>query len=145
MVSINTTNWNDFVSAFPQIESRLIGFDRVFDAVQRVNTAESNFPPYNIKKIDDENYEIQIALAGFLKSELGITVEDGNLIVKGEQAETSKSEFLHKGIAERNFTRTWSLAESVKVSGSELKDGVLTINLVNKIPDELKPQSIKIK
>ena len=145
MVSINTTNWNDFVSAFPQIESRLIGFDRVFDAVQRVNTAESNFPPYNIKKIDDENYEIQIALAGFSKSELDITVEDGNLIVKGEQAETSKTEYLHKGIAERNFTRTWSLAESVKVSGSELKDGVLTINLVNKIPDELKPQSIKIK
>ena len=135
MVSINTTNWNDFVSAFPQIESRLIGFDRVFDAVQRVNTAESNFPPYNIKKIDDENYEIQIALAGFLKSELGITVEDGNLIVKGEQAETSKTEYLHKGIAERNFTRTWSLAESVKVSGSELKDGVLTINYLNKIPD----------
>ena len=145
MVSINTTNWNDFVSAFPQIESRLIGFDRVFDAVQRVNTSEANFPPYNIKKIDDENYEIQIALAGFSKSELGITVEDGNLIVKGEQAETSKTEYLHKGIAERNFTRTWSLAESVKVSGSELKDGVLTINLVNKIPDELKPQSIKIK
>jgi len=91
MVSINTTNWNDFVSAFPQIESRLIGFDRVFDAVQRVNTSEANFPPYNIKKIDDENYEIQIALAGFSKSELDITVEDGNLIVKGEQAETSKN------------------------------------------------------
>jgi len=145
MVSINTTNWNDFVSAFPQIESRLIGFDRVFDAVQRVNTTEANFPPYNIKKIDDENYEIQIALAGFSKSELDITVEDGNLIVKGEQAETSKTEYLHKGIAERNFTRTWSLADTVKVSGSELKDGVLTINLVNKIPDELKPQSIKIK
>jgi molecular chaperone IbpA len=145
MVSINTTNWNDFVSAFPQIESRLIGFDRVFDAVQRVNTSEANFPPYNIKKIDDENYEIQIALAGFSKSELDITVEDGNLIVKGEQAETSKTEYLHKGIAERNFTRTWSLADTVKVSGSELKDGVLTINLVNKIPEELKPQSIKIK
>ena len=145
MVSINTTNWNDFVSAFPQIESRLIGFDRVFDAVQRVNTSEANFPPYNIKKIDDENYEIQIALAGFSKSELDITVEDGNLIDKGEQAETSKTEYLHKGIAERNFTRTWSLADTVKVSGSELKDGVLTINLVNKIPDELKPQSIKIK
>ena len=145
MVSINTTNWNDFVWALPQIESRLIGFDRVFDAVQRVNTSEANFPPYNIKKIDDENYEIQIALAGFSKSELDITVEDGNLIVKGEQAETSKSEYLHKGIAERNFTRTWSLADTVKVSGSELKDGVLTINLVNKIPDELKPQSIKIK
>ena len=55
MVRLSTTNWNDFVSAFPQIESRLIGFDRVFDAVQRVNTSEANFPPYNIKKLDDEN------------------------------------------------------------------------------------------
>ena len=145
MVSINTTNWNDFVSAFPQIESRLIGFDRVFDAVQRVNTSEANFPPYNIKKIDDENYEIQIALAGFSKSELDITVEDGNLIVKGEQAETSKTEYLHKGIAERNFTRTWALADDVKVTGSKLKDGVLTISLVHEIPEDKKPTSIEIK
>ena len=145
MVSINTTNWNDFVSAFPQLESRLIGFDRIFDAVQRSHHPESNFPPYNIKKVDDENYEIQIALAGFSKSELEITVEDGKLIVKGEQDSTNENEYLHKGIAERNFTRTWTLADTVKVSGSELKDGVLTINLVNVIPDELKPQSIKIK
>ena len=145
MVSINTTNWNDFVSAFPQIESRLIGFDRVFDAVQRVNTAESNFPPYNIKKIDDENYEIQIALAGFSKSELDIVVEDGNLVVKGEQNHTPKAEFLHKGIAERNFTRTWALADDVKVTGSKLKDGVLTISLVHEIPEEKKPTSIEIK
>jgi molecular chaperone IbpA len=145
MVSINTTNWNDFVSAFPQLESRLIGFDRVFDAVQRSHHPESNFPPYNIRKVDDENYEIQIALAGFSKSELEITVEDGKLIVKGEQNCTSEREYLHKGIAERNFTRTWTLADTVKVSGSELKDGVLLISLVNIIPEDKKPQSIKIK
>ena len=145
MVRLSTTNWNDFVSAFPQIESRLIGFDRVFDAVQRVNTSEANFPPYNIKKLDDENYEITLALAGFKKSELSVVVEDGNLIVKGEQAETSKSEFLHKGIAERNFTRTWALADEVKVSGSKLEDGVLTISLVHEIPEEKKPIDIKIK
>jgi len=145
MVRLSTTNWNDFVSAFPQIESRLIGFDRVFDAVQRVNTSEANFPPYNIKKLDDENYEITLALAGFKKSELSVVVEDGNLIVKGEQAETSKSEFLHKGIAERNFTRTWALADEVKVSGSKLEDGVLTISLVHEIPEEKKPVEIKIK
>ena len=145
MVRLSTTNWNDFVSAFPQIESRLIGFDRVFDAVQRVNTSEANFPPYNIKKLDDENYEITLALAGFKKSELSVVVEDGNLIVKGEQAETSKSEFLHKGIAERNFTRTWALADDVKVTGSKLKDGVLTISLVHEIPEEKKPTSIDIK
>ena len=148
MVSINTTNWNDFVSAFPQIESRLIGFDRVFDAVTRLHTVEggqsNSFPPYNIKKLDAENYEIQIALAGFSKSELDITVEDGNLVVKGEQ-EKSEDDFLHKGIAERNFTRTWALADEVKVTGSKLKDGVLTISLVHEIPEEKKPTAIEIK
>ena len=148
MVRLNTTNWNDFVSAFPQIESRLIGFDRVFDAVTRLNAVEggqsNSFPPYNIKKLDAENYEIQIALAGFSKSELDISVEDGNLVVKGEQ-EKSEDEFLHKGIAERNFTRTWALADDVKVTGSKLKDGVLTISLVHEIPEEKKPTSIEIK
>ena len=148
MVRLNTTNWNDFVSAFPQIESRLIGFDRVFDAVTRLSAVEggqsNSFPPYNIKKLDAENYEIQIALAGFSKSELDITVEDGNLVVKGEQ-EKSEDDFLHKGIAERNFTRTWALADEVKVTGSKLKDGVLSISLVHEIPEEKKPTSIEIK
>ena len=148
MVRLSTTNWNNFVSAFPQVESRLIGFDRVFDAVQRLHSVEggqsNSFPPYNIKKIDAENYEIQIALAGFSKSELDIVVEDGNLVVKGEQ-DKSEDEFLHKGIAERNFTRTWALADDVKVTGSKLKDGVLTISLVHEIPEEKKPTSIEIK
>ena len=148
MVRLSTTNWNDFVSAFPQVESRLIGFDRVFDAVQRLHTVEggqsNSFPPYNIKKLDDENYEITLALAGFKKSELSVVVEDGSLVVKGEQ-EKSEDEFLHKGIAERNFTRTWALADEVKVTGSKLKDGVLTISLVHEIPEEKKPTSIDIK
>ena len=148
MVRLNTTNWNDFVSAFPQVESRLIGFDRVFDAVTKLHTVEggqsNSFPPYNIKKLDAENYEIQIALAGFSKSELNISVEDGNLVVSGQQ-EKSDDEFLHKGIAERNFTRTWALADEVKVTGSKLKDGVLTISLVHEIPEEKKPTSIEIK
>ena len=148
MVRLSTTNWNNFVSAFPQVESRLIGFDRVFDAVNRLHTIEggqsNSFPPYNIKKLDDENYEITLALAGFKKSELSVVVEDGNLVVKGEQ-EKSEDEFLHKGIAERNFTRTWALADEVKVTGSKLKDGVLTISLVHEIPEEKKPTSIDIK
>ena len=148
MVRLSTTNWNNFVSAFPQVESRLIGFDRVFDAVNRLHTIEggqsNSFPPYNIKKLDDENYEITLALAGFKKSELSVVVEDGNLVVKGEQ-EKSEDEFLHKGIAERNFTRTWALADEFKVSGSKLEDGVLTISLVHEIPEEKKPVDIKIK
>ena len=148
MVRLSTTNWNNFVSAFPQVESRLIGFDRVFDAVNRLHSIEggqsNSFPPYNIKKLDDENYEITLALAGFKKSELSVVVEDGNLVVKGEQ-EKSEDDFLHKGIAERNFTRTWALADEVKVSGSKLEDGVLTISLVHEIPEEKKPIDIKIK
>ena len=148
MVRLSTTNWNNFVSAFPQVESRLIGFARVFDAVNRLHSIEggqsNSFPPYNIKKLDDENYEITLALAGFKKSELSVVVEDGNLVVKGEQ-EKSEDEFLHKGFAERNFTRTWALADEVKVSGSKLEDGVLTISLVHEIPEEKKPIDIKIK
>ena len=148
MVRLNTTNWNDFVSAFPQVESRLIGFDRVFDAVNRLHLIEggqsNSFPPYNIKKLDNENYQIQIALAGYKKEELSVVVEDGNLVVKGEQ-EKSEDEFLHKGIAERNFTRTWALADDVKVTGSFLNEGVLFIALVHEIPEEKKPQEIKIK
>ena len=148
MLRLSTSNWNNFVSAFPQVESRLIGFDRVFDAVNRLHSIEggqsNSFPPYNIKKLDDENYEITLALAGFKKSELSVVVEDGNLVVKGEQ-EKSEDEFLHKGIAERNFTRTWALADEVKVSGSKLEDGVLTISLVHEIPEEKKPVDIKIK
>ena len=148
MVRLSTTNWNNFVSAFPQVESRLIGFDRVFDAVNRLHSIEggqsNSFPPYNIKKLDDENYEITLALAGFKKSELSVVVEDGNLVVKGEQ-EKSEDEFLHKGIAERNFTRTWALADEVKVSGSKLEDGVLTISLVHEIPEDKKPIENKIK
>ncbi len=148
MVRLNTRNWNDFVSAFPQVESRLIGFDRVFDAVNRLHLIEggqsNSFPPYNIKKLDNENYQIQIALAGYKKEELSVVVEDGNLVVKGEQ-EKSEDEFLHKGIAERNFTRTWALADDVKVTGSFLNEGVLFIALVHEIPEEKKPQEIKIK
>ena len=148
MVRLNTRNWNDFVSAFPQVESRLIGFDRVFDAVNRLHLIEggqsNSFPPYNIKKLDNENYQIQIALAGYKKEELSVVVEDGNLVVKGEQ-EKSEDEFLHKGIAERNFTRTWALADDVKVTGSFLNEGVLFIALVHEVPEEKKPQEIKIK
>ena len=148
MVRLSTTNWNNFVSAFPQVESRLIGFDRVFDAVNRLHSIEggqsNSFPPYNIKKLDDENYEITLALAGFKKSELSVVVEDGNLVVKGEQ-DKSEDEFLHKGIAERNFTRTWALADEVKVTGSKLVVGVLTISLVHEIPEEKNPIDIKIK
>ena len=141
---INTSNWNDFVSAFPHLENRLIGFDRVFDAVNRIPMPDAKYPPYNLKKLNDDEYEIQLALAGYQKTELSVVVEDGKLVVKGEQ-DSADVEYLHKGIAERNFTRTWSLADTVKVTGSELKDGILTIKLVNEIPEEKKPQEIKIK
>ena len=109
-----------------------------------VKPKTSSMVPTGLTVAFSENYEIQIALAGFSKSELDITVEDGNLVVKGEQ-EKSEDDFLHKGIAERNFTRTWALADDVKVTGSKLKDGVLSISLVHEIPEEKKPTSIEIK
>ena len=115
--------------------------DRFFTNSYETTT---NYPPYNLIHVNNVESVLEIALAGFSKSELNISVEDGNLVVKGEQ-EKSEDEFLHKGIAERNFTRTWALADDVKVTGSKLKDGVLTISLVHEIPEEKKPTSIEIK
>ena len=140
MVRLNTTNWNDFVSAFPQVESRLIGFDRVFDAVTKLHTVEggqsNSFPPYNIKKLDAENYEIQIALAGFSKKELKVYTEYGKLIIEGQkETKETESEYVHQGLAQRSFTREWTLSDDVEVRDVAFKDGLLTVKLGKVVPD----------
>ena len=92
-----------------------------------------------------ENYEIQIALAGFQEEDLNIEVKEGKLTVEGNQEPDEKIEFVHQGIDQRKFRRTWSLADTVVVKGAKLVDGILKISLENQIPEEKKPQTIKIK
>ena len=139
-------HWDQLVNAFPQIRRQFVGFDRVFDLLNHnFETNVQNFPPFNIEKLDEENYEIQIALAGFQEEDLNIEVKEGKLTVEGNQEPDEKIEFVHQGIAQRKFRRTWSLADTVVVKGAKLVDGILKISLENQIPEEKKPQTIKIK
>ena len=126
-----------------------IGFDQLvnefFNEPSFVNT--SGYPPYNISKDDADVYEITLAVAGFKKADIDIELEDGNLKITGksEVLDSDDREFLHKGIAERNFVRTFKLAEYVEVQSAKLEDGILRIALVKNIPDAMKPQKINIK
>lgn len=103
------------------------------------------FPPYNIKKISENEYLIEMAVAGFGKQDITVTMENGSLIIKGNLSQTDKdTEFLYKGIAERAFTRTFNLADTVEVKNAELLNGMLKIFLERFIPESQKPKSIEI-
>jgi molecular chaperone IbpA len=126
-----------------------IGFDQLvnefFNEPSFVNT--SGYPPYNISKDDADVYEITLAVAGFKKTDIDIELEDGTLKITGksEVLDSDNREWLHKGIAERNFVRTFKLAEYVEVQSAKLEDGILRISLYKNIPDAMKPQKISIK
>ena len=139
-------HWDNLVSAFPHIRRQFVGFDRVIDLLnQNFEVSVNSYPPFNIQKLDEENYEIQMALAGFKESDLKVTVEDGTLTVEGDQSSSEETDYIHQGIAERKFKKSWSLADTVIVEGAKLTDGILKVALKNVIPEDKKPQTIKIK
>ena len=125
-----------------------IGFDRLAEQFfndPTFSTAQTGYPPYNIAKKEDDVYEVTLAVAGFKKDDIDISLEDGTLVIKGESNVLDESvEYLHKGIAERNFIRTFKLAEFVEVKEAKLEDGILRVSLFRNVPDAMKPQKIKI-
>lgn len=133
-----------------------VGFDRLFDEMftNPVNISASGYPPYNVarvtnKETEAQTYEITIAVAGFTENDIDITVEDKHLKVEGKSAVLAEDvnstvEYIHKGIAERNFQRTFRLAEHVEVQTATLKDGILKIVLFLNVPEEAKPKKISI-
>ncbi|MES2825781.1 MAG: Hsp20 family protein [Pseudomonadota bacterium] len=125
-----------------------IGFDRLgalLDSALRTDQG-SGFPPYNIEVTGDDRYAITLAVAGFDQKDLDIQVEGGLLTVRGKKGngETEEHRYLHQGIATRSFERKFSLADHVEVSGAQLTNGLLTVNLVREIPETMKPKSIAI-
>jgi molecular chaperone IbpA len=104
----------------------------------------NNYPPYNIVKIEDHKYELQIAIAGFKINELDIELKDGVLQIEGKREVEETKNYLHKGISARAFRRAFTLADTIVVKGADLADGILTINLENIIPEEKKPRKIFI-
>lgn len=125
-----------------------VGFDRMFDMMEQTRrqaTKVQNYPPYNIVKTSDFEYEIEMAIAGFKIEQLDITLEDGELRVSGNVPEQEVEQtFIHRGLASRPFTRTFTLADSVQVVEAQLEDGILRIRLENVLPDHKKPRKIEI-
>ena len=125
-----------------------VGFDSVFDRFFDMDTnREQGYPPYNIRKVNDIQYVIELAIAGFSKDDIEVELTDGLLAIRSKdrkEEEEDSDSFVHKGIARRSFSRTYTLSDDVIVKGADLKDGMLIINLERVIPDEKKPRLIQI-
>jgi molecular chaperone IbpA len=136
--------------SFSPLAHTTLGFERFFDDVEKLLASDvakvsSSFPPHNIIKLDESRYVVELAVAGFSKNEIEISVENGTLTVKGEKQEKESSvQYLHKGIGTRSFTKSLTIADTVEVKGAEFKDGILRIGLENVIPEHKKPRKIEI-
>jgi molecular chaperone IbpA len=123
-----------------------IGFNRELGRLNHAHKTNSqSYPPYDLIKLDEDTYRISLAIAGFSKEDINVSVDNGTLIIKGDIVEVTDAEVVHKGIAGRKFTRTFALGEYMEVTGADLKDGMLHINVDRIVPEEKKPRTIKIK
>ena len=124
-----------------------IGFNHTLDRLNSIHTTASHqsYPPYDIVKLDEETFRVDLAVAGFDKKDIEITVDNGTLIVNGEIVSDIDGEIVHKGIATRKFTRTFGLGEYMEVTGAEFKNGMLGIIVERIVPEDKKPKTIKIK
>jgi molecular chaperone IbpA len=123
-----------------------IGFNRDLarlNSAHRINA--QSYPPYDLLKLDEDTYRLSLAIAGFTKEDIDVSVDSGTLIIKGEIVEVTDAEVVHKGIAGRKFVRSFALGEYMEVTGAELKDGMLNINIDRVVPEDKKPKIIKIK
>ena len=125
-----------------------VGFDslaRVFDAATRVDDTTYSYPPYNIAKSGEDTYRITFALAGFAENDIDIQVENNTLTVRGKQAQDKDATtYLHRGIAGRSFERKFELANHIQVTGAQMQNGLLHVDLKREIPEALKPRRVAI-
>lgn len=133
---------------FSPLYRNSVGFDRMaslLDSALRSDSVSSGYPPYNIEVLGENKYSITLAVAGFERSELDISVDQGVLTVRGKkEVGDQKKTYLHQGIANRAFERKYNLADHVEVTGADLKNGILSISLLKEIPEAMKPRSISI-
>ena len=139
------------IDNFNQLTPYAVGFDRVFDRLNNYiehNATSTGFPPYNIQKVEDFKYEIELALAGFNKKDIEVEVADGVLTIRSvkETEENQTDEWtLHRGISYRKFNRKFTLADDIVVNDAKLENGLLTISLEQIVPEEKKPRLIAVK
>ncbi len=139
---------NNQLARLDALNRALVGFDTMFDQMERrfANSVNNNYPPHNILRLEDNEYAIQLAVTGFDKSEIVVTVENNVLVVKGESVTTDyePEAYLHRGLATRDFVKEFPLAEHIEVVGAETKNGMLTIKLIRNVPESAKPKVIDI-
>jgi molecular chaperone IbpA len=131
-------------AALAHLSRALIGFDRIFsDAENR--TQNNNYPPFNLIKHNDINFEIELAVAGFSKAEISVEVDQDQLIIRGQKVTDDSKEYLHRGLAARDFEKSWTLADHMEVGEVELTNGILSVKITRIVPEALKPRLIAIK
>jgi len=137
---------NPFAVLSPFLNSWTVGFDRHFQLLEELrNASKSTYPPYNIIQVDDEEtYLIEIAAAGFTKDDIDIIYKENQLTITGKK-DTDSADYVHKGIAARDFEQNFALADDVKVISANMKDGVLTVRLEREIPEHKRPRTIKVE
>ena len=139
---------NNQLSRLDTLSRALVGFDTMFDQMERrfANQVSNNYPPFNILKWNEDQYEIQIAITGFEKEEIRVEVEQNQLTVYGESTEMSLGDamYLHRGLATRDFEKTFTLAEHMEVKLAEIRNGMLRIQLFRNVPESEKPRIIDI-
>ena len=131
---------------FSPFRRSTVGFDRLFDLLENsaVGQTTENYPPFDLVQLDDNRYRISLAVAGFSRGEIDITAQQNLLIVSGRKGDESDSGFIHRGIATRSFERRFGLADHVQVESADLKDGLLSIDLVREIPEAMRPRKISL-
>lgn len=132
----------------PTFRKATIGFDTLFNEMERTfqNSASTGYPPYNIVQLNDNEYVISVAVAGFAMENLNVTQDKNVLIIEGTAPESdAEVNYLHKGIGGRNFRREFALAEHVYVKSAGIENGLLNIHVVREVPEELQPKTIKIQ
>ena len=138
------------MSRVPSLSSPfLLGFDEIERVLDRVAKGADGYPPYNIERLprderDPERLRITLAVAGFTRDQLDVTTEENQLVIRGRQQDDKTREYLHRGIAARQFQRTFVLADGIEVLGADLKNGLLSIDLVREIPEAMRPRKISI-
>lgn len=121
-----------------------IGFDRLFDLLENAGQAAENYPPFDLERLNEDSYRITIAVAGFRSDEIEITAQQNQLLVSGRKSDSGEGQFIHRGIANRAFERRFALGDYVQVRGADLRDGLLSIELIREIPEAMKPRKVEI-
>lgn len=123
-----------------------IGFDRLFDLLENSGLGQGSetYPPFDLIQVDNNHYRINLAVAGFSRDEIDITAQQNQLIVTGKKSDDDRIDYIHRGIANRQFERRFGLADFIKVTDADLQDGLLSIDLIREIPEAMRPRKVSI-